>query len=60
MVTIKTVYYEKSYTPKAKPSAKCKRCYLQNICLPEIANKETVNTYIKRKLHEEAEDEKIK
>lgn len=53
-------YYEKSYTPKVKPSAKCKRCSLQNICLPEIANKESVNTYIKRKLHEEAEDEKIK
>lgn len=43
-------YYEKSYTPKVKPSAKCKRCSLQNICLPEIANKESVNTYIKRKL----------
>lgn len=52
-------YYEKSYTPKVKPSAKCKRCSLQNICLPEIANKESVNTYIKRKLHEEAEDEKL-
>lgn len=45
-------YWENRWTPKVKPSAKCKRCSLQNICLPVLNKKESVATYLNRRLAE--------
>lgn len=45
-------YWQRKYTPKVKPSAKCKSCSLRDICLPELSKKESVNHYIDRKLQE--------
>lgn len=45
-------YWKNKYTPKVKPSAKCKSCSLKDICLPELMKKETVAHYINRKLIE--------
>jgi len=32
-------YFEKGYTPKVKPSKKCKSCSLEDICMPSIQGK---------------------
>lgn len=45
-------YWDKGYTPKAKKSQKCNRCSLKDICLPTLENKESVKSYIQRKLKE--------
>ena len=48
-------YYSRSHTPKVKPSAKCKKCSLINICCPGILYKRTqdVGAYIKQHISEE-------
>lgn len=43
-------YYEKRYTPRVKTGKHCLRCSLQNICLPELLNREKVSTYMNRML----------
>lgn len=45
-------YWERRYTPKVKPAAKCQSCSLKDICLPEIMNKQTVKSYLARRLAE--------
>lgn len=45
-------YYNTRYTPKVKTGSHCKSCSLQNICLPKLMNKQTVKSYIERKLKE--------
>lgn len=45
-------YFNKSYTPKVRTGSFCNNCSLQNICLPELMNKQSVNSYIERKIHE--------
>lgn len=45
-------YYKKSYTPRVKIGNHCKRCSLQNICLPELLKRERVSTYMNRMLAE--------
>lgn len=42
--------YSKRYTPKVKTGPYCNRCSLKNICLPKLMNKESVNSYIERRL----------
>jgi CRISPR-associated exonuclease Cas4 len=32
-------YYQRSYTPKVKPSKACRSCSLADICLPDLQNK---------------------
>lgn len=46
-------YYERSYTPKVKPEAKCKQCSLQNICVPDMGRSVKVKDYIEAALGEE-------
>ena len=48
-------YYNRGHTPKVKPSAKCKKCSLINICCPGILYKRTqdVGAYIKQHISEE-------
>lgn len=40
-------YWKKRYTPKVKPSAKCKKCSLENICLPNMLTKPSASAYLK-------------
>lgn len=40
-------YWEKRYTPVVKPTAKCKRCSLEDICLPELMTQQSVHDYLK-------------
>ena len=42
--------WQRQYTPKVRPSKKCQRCSLQELCLPQLTEKETVSTYLKRRL----------
>lgn len=44
--------FQKGYTPKVKPTSKCKACSLAEICLPQLSTKKNVETYIKRMLEE--------
>lgn len=45
-------YYKKRYTPKVKTGNFCKKCSLQNICLPNLMTKRSVKSYIEGKLAE--------
>ncbi|MFA1643823.1 CRISPR-associated protein Cas4 [Chryseomicrobium imtechense] len=45
-------YYNQKYTPKVKTGTFCKSCSLQSICLPRLMTKETVASYLERKLGE--------
>ncbi|WP_339216543.1 CRISPR-associated protein Cas4 [Ornithinibacillus sp. FSL M8-0202] len=45
-------YYRKKYTPKVKTGPHCKSCSLQHICLPNLMNKQSVKSYLERKLKE--------
>lgn len=45
-------YWQKNYTPKVKTAPKCKKCSLKDICLPELMNKQTVKSYLSRRLAE--------
>ncbi len=38
--------YQRGYTPKVKPSASCKSCSLNEICLPKILKRQKVDTYL--------------
>ncbi|MFD1671216.1 CRISPR-associated protein Cas4 [Agrilactobacillus yilanensis] len=40
-------YWTKRYTPRVKPTAKCKRCSLESICLPKMLATQTVDQYLK-------------
>jgi len=44
--------FQKGYTPKVKPTSKCKACSLAEICLPQLSTKKNVETYIQRMLEE--------
>ncbi|SES29980.1 CRISPR-associated protein Cas4 [Salipaludibacillus aurantiacus] len=45
-------YYRKRHTPRVKTGAFCNSCSLQQVCLPELMKKQSVQTYIERKLSE--------
>src|SRR5699024_7710141 len=45
-------YYTKRYTPKVKTGPHCKQCSLKDICLPEMMGKQSVQSFIERKLKE--------
>ncbi|MFD1901935.1 CRISPR-associated protein Cas4 [Enterococcus termitis] len=45
-------YWERRYTPKVKTGNFCKKCSLQNICLPKLMNVQTVKGYLDRRLRE--------
>lgn len=45
-------YWERRYTPKVKTGNFCKKCSLQNICLPKLMNSQTVKSYLDRRLCE--------
>ncbi|MGP6139358.1 CRISPR-associated protein Cas4 [Jeotgalibaca sp. A127] len=42
--------YSKRYTPKVKTGPHCERCSLKDVCLPKLMNKETVSSYLDRRL----------
>jgi|SRR5690625_4330669 len=43
-------YYKRKYTPKVKPGPFCKNCSLQNICVPNLMQRQSVKQYIDRML----------
>lgn len=45
-------YWARRYTPKVKTGNFCKKCSLQNICLPKLMNVQTVKGYLDRRLRE--------
>lgn len=45
-------YYNRRHTPKVKTGPFCKSCSLQSVCLPEMMNKRTVQSYIEGKIKE--------
>ena len=45
-------FYKKRYTPRVKTGRHCHSCSLRHICLPELLERETVNTYMNRLLKE--------
>lgn len=45
-------YYKRRYTPNVKAGSFCYNCSLQNVCIPEIMNKQSVKSYIDRKINE--------
>lgn len=44
--------YDKRYTPKVKPSKKCKACSLTEICMPKLCKNPSAVYYIKKNLLE--------
>lgn len=45
-------YWQRRYTPKVKTGNFCKKCSLQNSCLPKLMNVQTVKGYLDRRLCE--------
>jgi len=45
-------YYDKRHTPKVKTGPFCKNCSLQHICVPNLMNKRSVQSYIEGRLSE--------
>lgn len=45
-------YCRKQWTPIVKITKKCERCSLKDLCLPVLSKKETVASYMKRRLSE--------
>lgn len=45
-------YYKRRHTPKVKTGDFCNNCSLRNICLPNILNKRSANSYIEGKIRE--------
>ncbi|GAA0451847.1 CRISPR-associated protein Cas4 [Alkalibacillus silvisoli] len=46
------LYFNKKHTPKVKTGSFCESCSLQNICLPELLNRQSPSSYIERKINE--------
>lgn len=46
-------YYKRKHTPKVKAGPFCKSCSLENICLPKLMNKRSVNSYIEGMINSE-------
>jgi len=46
-------YYERTYTPKVKPSKSCNACSLKDLCLPKLLKSKSVKSYIDSKLQED-------
>ena len=44
--------YDKRYTPKVKPSKRCKACSLTEICMPKLCKNPSAINYIKKNLLE--------
>lgn len=45
-------YYSRKHTPKVRTGKHCRSCSLQNICLPEMMNRQSVKRYIEGMLKE--------
>jgi len=45
-------YYDRRYTPKVRPTKKCKLCSLKNICLPVLCKNKRAETFISKMLKE--------
>lgn len=52
--TVKKMHqlWERRYTPKVKTGPWCKSCSVAEFCFPELITKQTVHSYLKRRLDE--------
>lgn len=48
--------FSRGYTPKVKPTSKCKSCSLSNICIPKLQKNVSVSQYIKKYMKQEIEN----
>lgn len=46
-------YYKRDYTPKVKTGSFCKSCSLNDICMPNLMSKRSVENYIDGRINEE-------
>lgn len=46
--------FRKGHTPSVRRTSRCAQCSLQNLCLPEMDQKESVTAYYARRLKEES------
>ncbi len=46
-------YYQRGYTPKAKPKKACSACSLKELCLPELVKKASVQEYLHQAVKED-------
>ena len=44
--------YQRSYTPKVRPSKSCNACSLKELCLPKLTKKKSVAKYLREHLEE--------
>lgn len=51
-------FFARRYTPKVKPSASCKACSLEEICMPKLCKNKSAISYMQEALKDE-NDEKI-
>ena len=42
--------YDRGYTPKVKPSRKCRSCSLKDLCLPKLMKKRSVESYYRAQM----------
>ena len=47
-------YYNRRYTPRVKPSKICRKCSLNELCLPKAMDKKSARKYIESVLREES------
>lgn len=45
-------YYQRGYTPKAKPSKSCNACSLKDVCLPQLTRRGTASGYLRKAVEE--------
>lgn len=48
-------YYDRRYTPKVKPSKRCKACSMNELCMPKLCQNPSAINYIRKNIMEEAE-----
>lgn len=50
-------YFERRYTPKVKPSASCKACSLNEICLPKLCKNKSAIAYMQDAVKDDSNEE---
>ena len=47
MLTEMRALYDRGYTPKVRPTAKCRACSLADICLPRLQKCRSASAYVR-------------
>ena len=54
MLTDMRHYFDRCYTPRAKPGKACANCSLSGVCLPKLPQEGRVAAYIQKALMDDA------